>query len=287
MPARRIAYIVGAIIAMIILILLLRQCGPGAPTTGGNATGADSTAQPTTDNPASGATKANTPNAHAPAKAGSASAQVRAAYAPTGAALQTVYVNCRNSVYIAVNGAAGNAPVHATGGTLVAAGKPGYYTLTPTAPNVTVEVEVGGQWTSAQPLRAVEPPNPEVTLEADGMPVLDEETTVTPRSRVFFRVTPNTELQRLSPLDARNQIDQVMVRPTRGLGAPDVYRPAAGDLGKPTLPIRFKRDFVEALADGEMIWVQIDGLSRINYLGQKVPVAMGKGAMSFKLIMRM
>jgi hypothetical protein len=290
MLSRNKWYIAGVVVAIIILILLLRQCGPGVPGTGAQATSTDGTDKPATDpitdNPTGGATKAGEPKTSAPAKPTNLLVQLRPAYTPTGAGLQTVYLNCRNSVYIAVNGAPGNSSVRATGGTVAPAGKAGYYTLTPTAPNVTVEVQANGQWTAAQPLRAIEPPNPEVSLEADGMPVLDEETTVTPRSRVFFRVTPSAELQRLSPQDARYQIDQVMVRPSRGLGAPQVYRPAAGDLGKPTLPIRFTKDFIDALQDGEKVWVQIDGLSRINYQGAKVPVAMDQGAMSFKLTMR-
>ncbi len=301
MSRHRIRLIVAALIVILLIWLLLRQCGPGQG--GSSSSPADSTRTDSTQQGTGSTDSSGTYDVPADGKTGGkpdgktpdTRVEVRAVPMVGRTPVTALFKGCKNKFTFDFVPLAGNTvslrdiktgtQITAVGASVLPGAAPGQWVVVPDGDKVTLRGMYKGTPVFDRVLPVINPPNPTVVLEADDVVVEDDEE-ITPGSKLVFRITPDAAFALLSPEDARYKIARVMVRPKQRISAPEEFIPDASNMGQPTVRLRLKKDFLAGISNGEKIWVQLDELRRINYLGKENIEPIDKSRLSYNLMMR-
>ena len=195
----------------------------------------------------------------------------------TSAAVQQLYRNCGNDLYIDVPvlGELYSPRVTATEATIRQANdNPKRFLIIPTGRRsvVSVKSKTNGQLIDIDQLtyNVIDPPKPSLELLVEGRPYSITQSTPS-NSRLSIRLVPDPEFRRSLPRDARYGIQRVEFLLKDGLQPPRIVGQTTlqGQDATQALTLRVPSEVLRARA-GSKLYIRINGIHRVNYQGNQI-----------------
>lgn len=196
----------------------------------------------------------------------------------TSAAVQQLYRNCGNDLFIDVPvlGELYDPRVSASEATIRQANdNPKRFLIIPTGRRsvVTVKSQTNGQLIDIDQLtyNVIDPPKPSLELLVEGRPYSLTQS-IPANSRFSVRLVPDPEFRRSLPRDARYGVQSVEfllkdgLQPARVVGQTNLQ---GRDATQP-LQLRVPSEVLRARS-GSKLFIRVNGIHRVNYQGNRVP----------------